>query len=63
MPLPMIPMSRSVRAGNGLDLCGLSIPAGVTATGLPTGLQLMGWSGADGKPLDFADQVSQGIGS
>jgi len=61
--LSMIPMSRSVRAGNGLDLCVLSIPNGVTATGLPTGLKLMAWSGADGKPLDFAHQVSQGIGS
>ena len=59
----MIPLSRSVRAGNGLDLCRLSIPTGVTVTGLPAGLQLMAWSGADAKLLDFAHQVSQGIGS
>ncbi len=58
-----IPMSLYTRAGNYLDLCGLSIPNGVTSTGLPTGLQLMSWSGADAKLLDFAEQVFQGIGS
>lgn len=55
------PMSRYTRAGNCLDLCGISIPNGITATGLPTGLQLMSWSGADAQLLDFAEQVSQGI--
>jgi len=58
-----IPMSRYTRVGNCLDLCGLSLPNGVTSTGLPTGLQLMSWSGADAELLDFAEQVSQGIGS
>ncbi len=58
-----IPMSRYTRAGNCLDLCGLSIPNGVTSTGLPTGLQLMSWSDADAKLLDFAEQVSQVGGS
>ena len=56
-----IPMSRYTRAGNYLDLCGISIPNGFTSAGLPTGLQLMSWSGADAKLLDFAQQVSQGI--
>jgi aspartyl-tRNA(Asn)/glutamyl-tRNA(Gln) amidotransferase subunit A len=55
------PMSRYTRAGNCLDLCGISIPNGITAAGLPTGLQLMSWSGADAQLLDFAEQVSQGI--
>ncbi len=56
-----IPMSLYTRAGNCLDLCGISIPNGVTPAGLPTGLQLMSWSGADAKLLDFAEQVAQGI--
>jgi len=56
-----IPMSRYTRAGNYLDLCGISIPNGITSTGLPTGLQLMSWHGADAKLLDFAEQVSRGI--
>ncbi len=54
-----IPMSRYTRAGNCLDLCGLSIPNGVTSTGLPTGLQLMSWSGADEILLSFAEEVSR----
>lgn len=56
-----IPMSRFTRAGNCLDLCGISLPNGVTSTGLPTGLQLMSWSGEDAKLLDCAEQVSRGI--
>lgn len=56
-----IPMSLYTRAANCLDLCGISIPNGVTSTGLPTGLQLMSWRGADAKLLDFAEQVAQGI--
>ena len=55
------PMSLFTRTGNCLDLCGLSIPNGFTSTGLPTGLQLMSWSGADAQLLDFAEQVSQDI--
>ncbi len=55
-PLPAIPvdqvdettfpMSRYTRAGNYLDLCGISLPNGSTSTGLPTGLQLLSWSGS-----------------
>ncbi|MFM9973214.1 MAG: amidase, partial [Beijerinckiaceae bacterium] len=56
-----MPMSLYTRVGNCLDLCGLSIPNGVTSTGLPTGLQLMSWNGADAKLLDFAEQVFQSI--
>ncbi len=56
-----IPMSRYTRAGNYLDLCGISIPNGITSTGLPTGLQLMSWHGADARLLDFAEQVSRGV--
>jgi aspartyl-tRNA(Asn)/glutamyl-tRNA(Gln) amidotransferase subunit A len=57
-----IPMSRYTRVGNCLDLCGLSLPNGVTPTGLPTGLQLMSWNGADAGLLDVAEQISEGIG-
>jgi aspartyl-tRNA(Asn)/glutamyl-tRNA(Gln) amidotransferase subunit A len=56
-----IPMSRYTRVGNCLDLCGISLPNGVTATGLPTGLQLMSWRGRDGELLDLAEQVSHVI--
>lgn len=72
-PLPAIPvdavdettfpMSLYTRVGNCLDLCGISIPNGVTSTGLPTGMQLMSWSGADAKLLDFSEQITQGIGN
>ena len=55
------PMSLYTRAGNCLDLRGISIPNGIAATVLPTGLQLMSWSGADAQLLDFAEQFSQGI--
>lgn len=58
-----IPMSLYTRAGNYLDLCGISIPNGVTSKGLPVGVQLMSWSGADAKLLDFAEQVALGIDS
>jgi aspartyl-tRNA(Asn)/glutamyl-tRNA(Gln) amidotransferase subunit A len=57
-----IPMSRYTRVGNWLDLCGISLPNGTTATGLPTGLQLMSWSGKDASLLDFAAQVSHAAG-
>jgi aspartyl-tRNA(Asn)/glutamyl-tRNA(Gln) amidotransferase subunit A len=53
-----IPMSRYTRLGNCLALCGISLPNGATASGLPTGLQLMSWSGQDALLLDFAEQVS-----
>jgi aspartyl-tRNA(Asn)/glutamyl-tRNA(Gln) amidotransferase subunit A len=53
-----IPMSRYTRIGNCLDLCGISLPNGTTATGLPTGLQLMSWSGQDALLLDFAEHLT-----
>jgi aspartyl-tRNA(Asn)/glutamyl-tRNA(Gln) amidotransferase subunit A len=53
-----IPMSRYTRLGNCLGLCGISLPNGTTAAGLPTGLQLMSWSGEDAMLLAFAEQVS-----
>jgi aspartyl-tRNA(Asn)/glutamyl-tRNA(Gln) amidotransferase subunit A len=53
-----IPMSRYTRVGNVLDLCGISLPNGVTSAGLPTGLQLMSLSGKDAELLDFAEQVA-----
>ncbi|MCZ8261969.1 MAG: amidase [Beijerinckiaceae bacterium] len=56
-----IPMSRYTRIGNCLDLCGISIPNGTTSTGLPTGFQLMSWSGQDALLLAFAEHMgSQG---
>jgi len=52
-----VPMSRYTRLGNSVDLCGISIPNGLTSTGLPTGLQLMSWSGRDELVLALAEQV------
>ncbi len=52
-----IPMSRYTRLGNCLDLCGISLPNGTTSTGLPSGLQLMSWSGQDALLLAFAEDL------
>ncbi|MCM0019953.1 MAG: amidase [Tagaea sp.] len=54
-------MSRYTRAANWLDLCAISVPNGVTASGLPTGLQLMSWSGADALLLDFCAAAAEKI--
>jgi aspartyl-tRNA(Asn)/glutamyl-tRNA(Gln) amidotransferase subunit A len=72
-PLPAIPvaevdettftMSRYTRIANWLDLCALSIPNGSTPSGLPTGLQLMSWAGADALLLDFAEHVAGSFGA
>ena len=37
----LTPLAAFTRAGNYLDICGLSIPAGFSAQGLPVGMQLM----------------------
>ncbi|MCZ8373922.1 MAG: amidase [Beijerinckiaceae bacterium] len=52
-----IPMSRYTRFGNCLDLCGISLPNGSTAAGLPTGLQLMSWAGQEAPLLDLAETL------
>jgi aspartyl-tRNA(Asn)/glutamyl-tRNA(Gln) amidotransferase subunit A len=52
-----IPMSRYTRIGNCLDLCGISLPNGTTSGGLPSGLQLMSWSGHDAQLLALAEDV------
>lgn len=57
-----IPMSHYTRVANWLDLCALSVPNGVTASGLPTGFQIMSLSGTDARLLDFAEQVVGMIG-
>lgn len=56
-----VPMSRYTRVGNWLDLCAISVPNGLTASGLPTGFQPMALSGNDTQLLDFAEQVVQTI--
>jgi aspartyl-tRNA(Asn)/glutamyl-tRNA(Gln) amidotransferase subunit A len=52
-----IPMSRYTRMANCLALCALSLPNGVTSSGLPTGLQLLSWPGEDALMLDLADEI------
>jgi aspartyl-tRNA(Asn)/glutamyl-tRNA(Gln) amidotransferase subunit A len=46
------PLSRLTRAANYLDLPGISVPCGLTAEGLPAGLQILG------KPRDEAGVVT-----
>ncbi len=48
------PLSRLTRAGNYLDLPGISVPCGLTQSGLPVGLQIMG------RPRDEATVVALG---
>jgi aspartyl-tRNA(Asn)/glutamyl-tRNA(Gln) amidotransferase subunit A len=48
------PLSRLTRAANYLDLPGISVPCGLTATGLPVGLQVLG------NPRDEASVVALG---
>jgi aspartyl-tRNA(Asn)/glutamyl-tRNA(Gln) amidotransferase subunit A len=48
------PLASFTRAGNYLDACGLSLPAGFSANGLPVGVQLLG------KPFDEATLLSIG---
>jgi aspartyl-tRNA(Asn)/glutamyl-tRNA(Gln) amidotransferase subunit A len=38
----MTPLASFTRAGNYLDTCALSLPAGLSADGLPVGVQLLG---------------------
>lgn len=48
------PLSRLTRAANYLDLPGISVPCGLTADGLPAGLQILG------RPRDEAAVVALG---
>lgn len=48
------PLSRLTRAANYLDLPGISVPCGLTAAGLPVGLQILG------RPRDEAAVVALG---
>lgn len=41
------PLASFTRAGNYLDACGLALPAGVSAEGLPLAVQLLGRPGTD----------------
>lgn len=52
-PIPVVEVdqvatpARFTRLANHLALCGLSVPAGLTADGLPVGLQILGRGGAE----------------
>jgi aspartyl-tRNA(Asn)/glutamyl-tRNA(Gln) amidotransferase subunit A len=43
----MTPLASFTRAGNYLDACALSLPAGFSSGGLPVGVQLLGRAGSD----------------
>jgi aspartyl-tRNA(Asn)/glutamyl-tRNA(Gln) amidotransferase subunit A len=56
-----IPMSRYTRVVNLLELCAISLPNGSTATGLPTGFQLIMIGDGDAALLEFAEQIAESI--
>jgi aspartyl-tRNA(Asn)/glutamyl-tRNA(Gln) amidotransferase subunit A len=45
------PLGSFTRAGNYLDACGLALPAGFSAGGLPLGVQLLAAPGRDAELL------------
>ena len=54
---------RNTNPGNLLDLCGLSIPAGLDGDGLPIGLQIMAARGADEHLLSVGVAVENTLGT
>ncbi len=54
---------RNTSPGNLLDLCGLSIPAGLDGDGLPIGLQIMAARGADERLLSVGLAVENALGT
>ena len=54
---------RNTMPGNLLDLCGLSIPAGLDGEGLPIGLQIMAARGTDERLLSAGLAVEQVLGA
>ena len=54
---------RNTSPGNLLDLCGLSIPAGLDGDGLPIGLQIMAARGTDERLLSAGLAVERVVGS
>ena len=54
---------RNTSPGNLLDLCGLSIPAGLDGGGLPVGLQIMAPRGTDERLLSAGLAVERVIGT
>ena len=54
---------RNTMPGNLLDLCGLSIPAGLDGDGMPIGLQILAASGADESLLSAGRAVENALGT
>ena len=54
---------RNTSPGNLLDLCGLSIPAGLDGVGLPVGLQIMAARGTDERLLSAGLAVERVLGT
>jgi aspartyl-tRNA(Asn)/glutamyl-tRNA(Gln) amidotransferase subunit A len=53
------PLASFTRAGNYLDACALSLPAGFTRQGLPVGAQLLGRPGTDAALLGIGIEFQQ----
>lgn len=54
-----VPMSALTRPINYLDGCGLSLPAGLDAAGLPIGLQLVAPNGCERRLLDVGGEIER----
>ena len=54
---------RNTMPGNLLDLCGLTIPAGLDADGMPIGLQILAPRGADERLLSVGLAVESALGT
>ena len=71
MPTPPLPLAEVdqgstpayfTRGGNYLGLCGLSVPMGLTAEGLPGGLQILGRGNEEGMTLRIGAAFEQETG-
>ncbi len=54
---------RNTVVGNVLGLCGITLPVGLDASGMPVGLQLLGKHGSDAKLLSMACRIEKILGT
>ncbi len=54
---------RNTVVGNVLGLCGITLPVGLDAAGMPVGLQLLARHGSDARLLAMAYRIEQILGN
>ena len=54
---------RNTVVGNVLGLCGITLPVGLDAAGIPVGLQLLARHGSDARLLAIAYRIEQILGN